>query len=587
MSYNPINWVNGETPINDTNLNNMDQGIADAHSMLAEHESQIADFVNQQLPEEYVKEAVDAYVENNSAGFATAADLEEIESQLDSVNSEVGELSGEIADEVNNRNIAISSAVETEKLRAMRRENEIEELFAAPTQEAIDEWLNEHPEATTTVQDGSIEDIKFTDTLKLKTLKDYVTPEMFGAKGDGVTDDTNAIVSAISVATQKHCKVCFCGKTYLISNHIAINKVSNLIIEGNQSTIFCDFTGFAFILSGCNRVVINDLKIDCNDKCSGIYFGDYLDTTGDKARNTLTFFNRVVIKNYEYGVKIDSASGYNYFEKCRFTNGIENAIGLSVGENPSDVNISPNYIYVKNCAFEGLDTSNNVGVNITYGSFIFIEGNDFCNFENGVAVRIAQNRYSYNIVVNNNSIFKNGIGVEMSGESDLDYVRLSNNIYRLAGGQSGIVKTSTKYIGYLQIFAETFEPVANIETTPNAFISLKNVRQLTMAHCVGSKITIGNETVYPWSLVTLSNIIDKAISGMQSNCDGYYDINSGESKTIKCGADSDLIRTVTPLVISSDNTITEYTVTRTANADGTCTVVIQNNSGKKLRIVVR
>lgn len=96
MSYNPVNWVNGETPINDINLNNMDQGIADAHSMLAEHESQINDFVNQQLPEEYVKEAVDTYVENNSAGFATAADLAEAKSQLDSVNSEVDKLSGEI-----------------------------------------------------------------------------------------------------------------------------------------------------------------------------------------------------------------------------------------------------------------------------------------------------------------------------------------------------------------------------------------------------------------------------------------------------------------------------------------------------------
>lgn len=98
MSYNPVNWVNGETPINDTNLNNMDNGIADAHSMLEEHESIINEFVNQQLPEEYVKEAVDTYVENNSAGFATAADLEEVESQLDSVNSEVDELSSEIAE---------------------------------------------------------------------------------------------------------------------------------------------------------------------------------------------------------------------------------------------------------------------------------------------------------------------------------------------------------------------------------------------------------------------------------------------------------------------------------------------------------
>lgn len=101
MSYNPINWQNdkiGGTKVNATNLNIMDKGIADAHDMLEEHESIINEFVNQQLPEEYVKEAVDTYVENNSAGFATAADLEEVESQLDSVNSEVGELSSEIVE---------------------------------------------------------------------------------------------------------------------------------------------------------------------------------------------------------------------------------------------------------------------------------------------------------------------------------------------------------------------------------------------------------------------------------------------------------------------------------------------------------
>lgn len=101
MSYNPVNWVNGEeggTPMSASNLNRMDKGIAEAHSMLEEHESKINEFANQQLPEEYVKEAVDIYVENNSAGFATAAELEEVESQLDSVNSEVGKLSSEIVE---------------------------------------------------------------------------------------------------------------------------------------------------------------------------------------------------------------------------------------------------------------------------------------------------------------------------------------------------------------------------------------------------------------------------------------------------------------------------------------------------------
>lgn len=66
------------------------------------------------------------------------------------------------------------------------------------TEAAINKWLDDHPEATTTVADGSLTEAKFSAALKLKTLKDYVTPEMFGAVGDGLTDDTAAWNAAIA-----------------------------------------------------------------------------------------------------------------------------------------------------------------------------------------------------------------------------------------------------------------------------------------------------------------------------------------------------------------------------------------------------
>lgn len=56
------------------------------------------------------------------------------------------------------------------------------------------EWLEAHPEITTSLQPGEILIDKFHDSV---AVKDIHTPQMYGAKGDGVTDDTAAIQAAI------------------------------------------------------------------------------------------------------------------------------------------------------------------------------------------------------------------------------------------------------------------------------------------------------------------------------------------------------------------------------------------------------
>lgn len=85
-------------------------------------------------------------------------------------------------------------------------------------EEDVNKWLEDHPEATTTVEDGSLTESKFADSLKLKAIKDYVTPQMYGAKGDGETDDTIAIQNAINSGQN----VFFPDGTYLVSSQITI-----------------------------------------------------------------------------------------------------------------------------------------------------------------------------------------------------------------------------------------------------------------------------------------------------------------------------------------------------------------------------
>lgn len=119
--------------------------------------------------------------------------------------------------------------------------------------QAVSDWLDEHPEATTTIEDGSLTEQKFSEELRLYTIKDYVTPEMFGAKGDGTTDDTTALSSAAATG-----KPVFgvTGKTYVIKGTITFtNSVANIkVIAGaNNSGLYFE---------GLNSCIIDNLNFD-------------------------------------------------------------------------------------------------------------------------------------------------------------------------------------------------------------------------------------------------------------------------------------------------------------------------------------
>ena len=116
------------------------------------------------------------------------------------------------------------SAVRTQISEIKDTLNEYEGIFTSDVDESIKDWLDNHPEATTTVQDGSISYDKLDNKLKV-----FSTPEMFGAVGNGIADDTNAMQAALDAS--KHV-ILDGSKNYYCDGIIVINDGTTLEMNG-------------------------------------------------------------------------------------------------------------------------------------------------------------------------------------------------------------------------------------------------------------------------------------------------------------------------------------------------------------------
>lgn len=174
---------------------------------------------------------------------------------------------------------------------------------------------------------------------KLMTLFElfvpYVTPEMYGAKGDGVTDDTSAIQQALN--TKRH--VIF-TKTYLISQPLNVYsdisgkgtimykyntnlgrkndidniltlieqeniKISDITLNMNRNT---DFTygesefgewGYNIVLRACKNIIIEGIK-SVNAQGDGIGIGQ-----NNKVDSENIFVNNCMLaNNYRNGISV-------------------------------------------------------------------------------------------------------------------------------------------------------------------------------------------------------------------------------------------------------------------------------------------
>ena len=359
----------------------------------------------------------------------------------------------------------------------------------------------------------------------------WINVKDFGAKGDGVTDDTQAITRALSV----HKNVFIPEGTYIVSD--IIYSYGSKIIKGTQNTILkasdtAEFTNHNFItLFQQSNSIIENLKIDMNWKYATpllissssnilIHNCEFYNVSYSGLLSVLNSNNIFIFNNFLHDQsKFDSdpliggaAGGINvssYGDQSSYNIFIENNIIENVGGNGITIYHNPNTsvfnenIIIRNNLIS--NTENLDGIQIYYFSqYVIIDSNiienpdragikidssQYCTVSNniikncrlGIQLHARGHEYNNNMLVKNNQIYLNntidadiGFGITISGEPALNF--LANTIDIIDNLIEGI---GTKYFSGIDYGLITIGNAKNI-----------NIKHNTLKHTPSCGITV-------------------------------------------------------------------------------------------------
>lgn len=182
----------------------------------------------------------------------------------------------------------LQNGIDAETTRAEGEEARIEALFTAPTQEAVDTWLSEHPEATTTVQDGAITlaklhpdvraDVEEIDGLKENLnntvdVSDYTW--VLGAidANGGISSANTRVVNSELIPVTEGTKVSCSGNTNCLNVYKYDVNGSYLGYIGDWGNEFTIPSGTAFIRcairkTSWNSTISSDEIAEQSERCS-------------------------------------------------------------------------------------------------------------------------------------------------------------------------------------------------------------------------------------------------------------------------------------------------------------------------------
>lgn len=237
------------------------------------------------------------------------------------------------------------------------------------------------------IDNGSIIEMENENLIAELIVKNSVNAKQFGAKGDGLTDDTTALQNFVDYELIRN-KIIPNG-TYLVTNIIYITKMQNIKGEKKELTsIKASGELTSYIIDICySNVTIENIVFDCNNLSGGVLIRDLKNQNPDLTRiggSRLHHCTITKIGTNKIGALLDCACGYNYFDNVRFTENYNTCNCLQIGKDYSGTYsggaLEPNYIYIEKCNFNGNESERTNVVNyivINFGLYIYLRENDF------------------------------------------------------------------------------------------------------------------------------------------------------------------------------------------------------------------
>ncbi len=340
-----------------------------------------------------------------------------------------------------------------------------------------------------------------TRTVQAK-LQESVSIKDFGAVGDGVTDDTDAIQNTFNYAIPNNIQIVIPSGTYLINGSITITKASGLrtptYITGG-GTLYKPTTGTMFTcanpatseISFTNIFFLGDLTANvvafyCGENFINSYF------INCSFRNFTTCFNST-------GYLMQSL----YFTNCIFTSIASYAFNV----------ISANNVKIDKCTCEEMSTGS--FWNGPASSLIIRDG----LFENFAGAPVIQMSGAGSVDITGNYFEANAYGdIVFSNTSSLTGVTVSNNIANISSGLAFIVWGKT-LLGCISM-----NNTVNGAATNNATAATTGVLATFQNYNVGGAVDTG-----PCQEVALqtSNTITPVVEGTTTAGTCTYSAQSG------------------------------------------------------------